>query len=292
MVTSLFSHKCVRLILLSGVVLFAFGIGIAFNAALAFAGEESGVIIVAKGHGDQALRTQEVIINGEHVGTVGNNETKKFSFTPANNGENELYLRDMDGFPQFRGPINSKKYTFKAGDGSKVMLSFERMRGSYVIDMDLTIKEAGAIGGGKNRNNNTVSILGIELGDRVDEREIDSEIIETPPGIEQEYEISRKLERSISFSDSVSHEYSGKLELKVLSTAIGKKMATESEETVNQSETIRRNLKVNGDKTPKTKVVWIAQFKTGTAMFLTNGEKKIIPFSIQVGLKPVITVVE
>lgn len=136
--------------------------------------------------------------------------------------------------------------------------------------------------------NLTSKVLGVKLNPDSEEQVVgDPEIVKTPPGVEQEYEISRMIERSVSFTEAIAVEL--KLDLGV---EVKGRIERQVSQTFKQSETIRRNLKLDGTKTPKVKVIWIGVFRTGTATIYWNDTEKQIPFSFQVGLKPEVTVLK
>ena len=95
----------------------------------------------------------------------------------------------------------------------------------------------------------------------------------------------------MTFTEKTSTELELKLDLKTVSAQARKKWEEEVSHSFEESETIRRNIKVNGSKTPKLKVVWVGVFRKGTANVSSGEERKSIPFLIQVGLKPVLKVI-
>ncbi len=150
----------------------------------------------------------------------------------------------------------------------------------YVLKM----RKETALGGA------AADLLGVNLSEALVERAIASEVIETPEGVEQEYEISRSFERSVVFTQSLGAELSGNFDFGTFSAEIKARIENQESHAIKQSETIRRNVKIDGSKTPRLRVDWIGIFRVGTADIYFKDERKRIPFSIQVGLRPKLSV--
>jgi hypothetical protein len=231
-----------------------------------------------------ALAPVHVYVNGQKVGSLGRFDvSEKFTFTPAKDGKNTLYVE----VELLVGKnLKSSEYAFDAKDGGEVVLGVDHnnLIGLTVVVKTTKVGEEKDRGGGR--------LLGVKLDPEVEERELASEVVETPAGVEQEYELSRTLERSVSFSERVSVEFGGRVDWKILGGDIRRKIESEANQTFRQTETIRRNLKIDGSKTPKVKVVWVGTFRTGRATVSLDGEEKVLPFAFQVGLKPKLSVVK
>lgn len=170
-------------------------------------------------------------------------------------------------------------FNVTAGDELESAVGLSGDRKHYVFDLHRGVASGAA------------SLVGVHLGPSLVERVIASEVIETPAGVEQEYEISRVFESSVAFTQTVGAELAGNLDLGAFGAEIKAKIEAQESRVIKQSETIRRNLKIDGSKTPVLRVDWIGVFRAGDAEIFFRGKKKTIPFSIQIGLKPKISLV-
>jgi hypothetical protein len=225
------------------------------------------------------LVTMNVYVDEVKYCSVINGETKTFSIA-AKKGTRKLSIR------------NNLKEDFKPAEES-----IEILPGAViVVDVDgdadgihirkVTFEKKGVW------SKPEVNVLGVKLDGVLEEKVLASETVETPKGVEQEYEISMTIERSVSFSETLAAELGAKLDLKVFEGEIRGKIERQESQTFKQSETVRRNLKLNGAVAPKVKVIWIGTFRKGTATVYWNGAEKKIPFSFQVGLRPQVTVIK
>lgn len=185
------------------------------------------------------------------------------------------------------GEIKDTTFEFSADSGTTIdgTLDITLDRKEYLLTFREAVSEPGA------KNATKSELLAVKLDPKMEEIELASEVIETPEGVEQEYEISRTLEHTVSFGESISLESAAKLDLQVVSGEIRAKIDRDKTQSFSQSETIRRNLKIDGTKTPKLRVVWVGVFQSGRAEVNFNGSKKVLPFKIQTGLKPILKLV-
>lgn len=256
---------------------------VAFGAAECRAGDTEGEATITVVRRDiEVFNGTHIYINGSKVGSVSQSSTETFTFAPKKNGQNEMYVTKTE-FGRF--VENSKKYPFTVGKNGKVTFSFSYGSSSSGI---LTVKEKGEIDGKPNYRLADVKFDGKPATKVIGE----PEILETPPGVEQEYELSRTIERSVTFSEAMSLELSGKVDFKVVGAEVKAKIERQESQTFKASETIRRNVKVNGTNSPKVKVTWVATYRTGTATVYVNDVEKKIPFSFQTALQPKLAIVK
>lgn len=222
-----------------------------------------------------------VYVNGERLGEVGDGETKTFKFTPPKDGKNTLYIRAIDIVGDAR---NSQTHDFVAGKNAKVAFSY--LPRPFRDSGTLSVQDAGTLPPKEGR------LVSIDLTAGLTEKEISDEIVETPPGITQDFEMSKTIERTVTFAKAAAVEYGGKINLGVISGEVKRKIESQESVTFKASETVRRNVTLNGDKAPKVKVIWVGTFHTGTATIMVDGAEKRIPFTMPVGLKPKVTVVK
>jgi hypothetical protein len=243
--------------------------------------DDRGTLVVERPGGTPYGYTHHVYVNDEKVGEVKGDEKKSFKFTPARDGKNRLEVIQYDVIGVKQRMLTE---TFEAWAGADVYCYSEHDTSRSSV----RVRDAGA----RPVKATKVELRAITIDPELTTKEVKTKIFETPDGIEQEYEISQTIERSVSFSKTLTTEYGGKINFAIIGGDIRKKIESEERITFKQTETIRRTLKINGTKTPKVKVVWVESGKTGKATVVIDGEEKQIPFSLPVEVDPIITVIK
>jgi hypothetical protein len=240
--------------------------------------DDRATIVVERPGGTPFGYTHHVYVNDEKLGVVGGDEKKSFKFKPTKDGKNKLEVIQYDVIG-----VKQKKMTetFDAWAGADVYCYSEHDTSKSFIN----VKDKG------DKPVTTV-LRGVTIDPEPATKEVKTKIIETPAGIEREYEISQTIERTVSFSKTFTTEYGGKVDLPLIGGEIRKKIESEEKVTFKQSETVRQNLKINGTLTPKVKVIWVESGKTGTATVVIDGKEMQVPFSLPVELDPKITVIK
>jgi len=212
-----------------------------------------------------ALRTVNVYVNSEKTGSLSNGETKTLTFHPKKDCNNVLYLESAAPLGVGNN-YTSNNYSFVAGRNARVVVRFTA---DLINTGRITVDDKGEEPKPEEKKAR-MTLLGLQLTGEPVVRELASEILETPDGIEQEYEISRTIERSVSFTETLAAESGAKLDWKAVAAEVKAKIERQENQTFKESETVPRNLKLDGSKTPKVKITWVGTYRTGTATVYIN----------------------
>src|SRR5262249_13385893 len=128
------------------------------------------------------------------------------------------------------------------------------------------------------------------------EQEASSESVDAPPGVVTEFKKSRTITREVHYSTKIGLGAETEAKLAGALLAVKGELAgrvrgsieKEMGEKFTDSETREQTVRIDGDKLPKARILWIDTYRTGTVQVIQDGRTYSVPFQFPVGTKLVI----
>jgi hypothetical protein len=242
------------------------------------------------------IRCQEitVYIDGKKFGTVKKGETKEFSIEATSGETVEMYINS----PQLvirRSEVT--KFKVKPGAVIKALCDYKFDYGfttTHKYTIDITEEKQGKVEPKpvvipKEPVNQDVTVSFVQ--ETVD-KPVFTEPIEIVEGVVAEYTLEHTYERSITTSTGATVETGVKATGTVgskllfgsaeLSAEVRAKVESSLGITVGMKDTFKQKITVDGNKTPKLKVIWSHRYRQGTAV-TSDGKKET--FLVCIGVR-------
>jgi hypothetical protein len=194
-------------------------------------------------------------------------DKKEAQFTPSALGETTFNVKS---FNIFGGKTGEYDHKLRIGPGGVA---------EYVDNGNMTCSFSTV------RAGLDVTRLQVALDEKLQEREIASDVVETPAGVKRTHKRSRTIERAVSLTDTEGLEASVKAHFGVLSGEIRGQIARSRMTTYKASETIEDGVEIDGEKLPKARLVWIERTVTGKARVFVDGQERSMPFQFREGVQ-------
>ncbi len=220
-------------------------------------------------------------VNGDVFGPVRQGETKSFTFEPDASGTTKIKLTSYD---VFGGENWSRDIAAKVVPGGVVRLNIEDNI-KYKTTVDNPAPKVVAPAPAKAAD------VKVEFEENVIDKELFTESIEIVAGVKAKYKLERAFKRSMTttLSSSIEASVSGKTKVDPIPFVVSAEVEAGLKTTIGASlgimvgseETFSQEIEVDGDKTPKLKVIWVHRYRKGT----TTIDGKTVEVLICVGVR-------
>jgi hypothetical protein len=237
-----------------------------------------------------------VYVNGTKLGTV--RLSGEIKFTPAKDGKNVVFVEFDNIFDNNR----TSPFDFEAGVGAKVVVACTNREGVIGTRILVRVPEKGTIGSTPTTTppEKTSTLGKVTSDEKKVEKEGRVDIVESEVGGETTYSETRTIKREVSYSVKLGlgTETEAKIGANLLAVnaeLIGRvKASVEAERSEKWSDEITKSVthKINLDKSPKVKVIWMDIYRTGTVEVLLDGKTHVVPFEFPVATRTVIKAVK
>jgi len=197
------------------------------------------------------------------IGTIGRGEIKDVVFQPDPNGRVILTERIYAvGIVERNFPIFMDNYN--PGAFLELKYNDKQERTWKVTNYGVDVRN-----------------LKVNLEPQMQEKEISSEIVETPPGVKRTVKRSRTVEHSLSITDTTAGEIEKKVNFGVVSAAIRGRIESSLNAAYKQSETVEQFAEIDGSVLPRARVVWVERTMVGKAAVTINSVPTEMPFAFR-----------
>lgn len=239
------------------------------STSLVRAADPKEATLEVKSKKETGFYSYEFYLNEKLLLTVKPGEDKQCQFTPDTNGTTTIRRVVWSAFGT---KTNECDCEFKIGPGG--VATFDERNKYFVTKSGLD-----------------VSKLKVVLDDESSEREIASEVVETPPGAKRTIKRTRTIERSVSVTETDSVEKSIAAKISIFSGEIRAKIEKSRSTTYKETEMIEQAVEIDGKELPKARLVWVERTVKGKATVSIDGKETEVPFtfreSLELRVKPV-----